>query len=291
MAYNNTTQLSGNRHFSIVGDRVLGGREELSRVQPRRSNGDAARGNSDRAARHHDLANVKSVFFLMFLFAVGYGVGPQFVRGIAKDGLPQALFAVIQCAAVSRGSLSSGEARRLRASARRRDSSRARRPFRPRWDLPLTPSTASGSLPTRRKRCSNAMPTAYAVTYIFGTIGSAMILAMLGPKLLGIDLVAACKEYEATLGGRRRLGGAGQAWHQYELRAYRVPEQGPDRRHDGGAGRKRETPEGARLFIERIRRGGAVQDAKIDDVLQCGRRGRDRRAPRAARGGTGGTGC
>lgn len=39
--------------------------------------------------------NVKSVFFLMFLFAVGYGVGPQFVRGIAKDGLPQAIFAVV----------------------------------------------------------------------------------------------------------------------------------------------------------------------------------------------------
>ena len=31
----------------------------------------------------------------MFLFAVGYGVGPQFVRGIATDGLPQAIFAVV----------------------------------------------------------------------------------------------------------------------------------------------------------------------------------------------------
>ncbi len=40
-------------------------------------------------------ANVKSIFFLIFLFAVGYGVGPQFVRGIAKDGLPQAGFAVV----------------------------------------------------------------------------------------------------------------------------------------------------------------------------------------------------
>ena len=38
---------------------------------------------------------VKSIFFIMFLFAVGYGVGPQFVRGIASDGLPQALFAVV----------------------------------------------------------------------------------------------------------------------------------------------------------------------------------------------------
>ena len=41
--------------------------------------------------------NVKSVFFLIFLFAVGYGVGPQFVRGIASDGLPQALFAAVVC--------------------------------------------------------------------------------------------------------------------------------------------------------------------------------------------------
>ena len=40
-------------------------------------------------------AHVKSIFFIMFLFAVGYGVGPQFVRGVATDGLPQAIFAVV----------------------------------------------------------------------------------------------------------------------------------------------------------------------------------------------------
>jgi len=32
---------------------------------------------------------LKATVFLMFLFAVGYGVGPQFVRGVAKDGLPE----------------------------------------------------------------------------------------------------------------------------------------------------------------------------------------------------------
>src|ERR1051326_8859314 len=41
---------------------------------------------------------LKATVFLIFLFAVGYGVGPQFVRGIAKDGVPQAVFAVVQCA-------------------------------------------------------------------------------------------------------------------------------------------------------------------------------------------------
>src|SRR5881394_312159 len=40
---------------------------------------------------------LKAFAFLMFLFAVGYGVGPQFVRGIARDGVPQAIFSVVQC--------------------------------------------------------------------------------------------------------------------------------------------------------------------------------------------------
>src|SRR6476660_8885328 len=40
---------------------------------------------------------LKAFSFLMFLFAGGYGVGPQFVRCIASNGLPQALFSVVQC--------------------------------------------------------------------------------------------------------------------------------------------------------------------------------------------------
>src|SRR6202008_4264249 len=40
---------------------------------------------------------LKPFFFLMFLFAIGYGVGPQFVRGIAQDGIPQAIYAAVVC--------------------------------------------------------------------------------------------------------------------------------------------------------------------------------------------------
>src|SRR6187551_4134130 len=40
---------------------------------------------------------LKATMFLMFLFAVGYAVGPQFVRGVARDGVPQALFSAVQC--------------------------------------------------------------------------------------------------------------------------------------------------------------------------------------------------
>lgn len=38
---------------------------------------------------------LKSTFFLLFLFAVGYGVGPQFFAGLSKDGPKQIIFALI----------------------------------------------------------------------------------------------------------------------------------------------------------------------------------------------------
>src|SRR3954468_11556637 len=45
-------------------------------------------------------SNVKSTFFLMFLFAVGYSVGPQFFRGLKGDGLQQVIFAFVICISV-----------------------------------------------------------------------------------------------------------------------------------------------------------------------------------------------
>ena len=38
---------------------------------------------------------IKSTFFLLFLFAVGYGVGPQFFQGLSKDGPKQILFSLV----------------------------------------------------------------------------------------------------------------------------------------------------------------------------------------------------
>src|SRR3984957_9676204 len=42
---------------------------------------------------------IKSVFFLLFLFAVGYGVGPQFFHGLRSEGMRQVLFATLVCGA------------------------------------------------------------------------------------------------------------------------------------------------------------------------------------------------
>lgn len=213
-------------------------------------------------------SNVKAVFFLMFLFAVGYGVGPQFVRGIAKDGLPQALFSVIQCvlclaapyAAAKIAGYDVGSAAGLFAGSQTISAS---------MGLATDAINRLGLPATETKALLDAMPTAYAVTYIYGTIGSAIILAMLGPKLLNIDLVAACKDYEQQLGGTAELGGPGSGWHQFALRAYRVADQG---RAAGMSVSQLEAlrPAGARLFIERIRRDGKIQEATLDDVLQPG---------------------
>ncbi|SAL71770.1 Aspartate/alanine antiporter [Caballeronia peredens] len=212
--------------------------------------------------------NVKSVFFLMFLFAVGYGVGPQFVRGIAKDGLPQALFSVIMCVlclaapylAAKIAGYDVGSAAGLFAGSQTISAS---------MGLATDAINRLGLPPDQAKALLDAMPTAYAVTYIYGTIGSALILAMLGPKLLGIDLVQACKDYEAKMGGGDARGGEGSAWHQFSLRAYRVMEGG---RVAGLTVAQTEAlePAGARLFIERIRRGGEIRDATTEDVLQAG---------------------
>jgi putative transport protein len=213
--------------------------------------------------------NVKSVFFLMFLFAVGYGVGPQFVRGIAKDGLPQALFSVVQCVlclaatfvAAKLAGYSVGSAAGLFAGSQTISAS---------MGLATDAINRLGLPADETKALLDEMPTAYAVTYIFGTIGSALILATLGPALLRIDLVAACKDYEATLGAtKEEPGGAGQAWHRYELRAYRIPVQGPAVGMTVGQA-EASAPVGTRLFVERIRHGGTIQEAKLDDVLQAG---------------------
>ncbi|MGF6963112.1 putative transport protein [Paraburkholderia sp. WC7.3g] len=212
-------------------------------------------------------ANVKSVFFLMFLFAVGYGVGPQFVRGIAKDGLPQALFSVIQCvlclvvpvAAAKIAGYDLGSAAGLFAGSQTISAS---------MGLATDAINRLGLPPDETKTLLNAMPTAYAVTYIFGTIGSAVILGILGPILLRIDLVAACKEYEARLSGGKELGGAGQAWHKFELRAYRIAPGAPIVGMTVAAA-EANAPDGARLFIQRIRRGGAILEATLDMELKA----------------------
>ena len=210
---------------------------------------------------------LKPTFFLMFLFAIGYGVGPQFVRSVAQDGIPQAVFAAVVClfclGAAYLGArwagYDVGSAAGLYAGSQTISASMGL----------ATDAINRLELPgDEAKKLLDAMPVAYAVTYIFGTIGSAIVLALFGPALLGIDLEAECKRYEEEFGGKKEVGGAGTAWHQFELRAFRVKEGVPV---VGKTARDAEAllPE-QRVFIQRIRRGDKIFDATGDTVILAG---------------------
>jgi putative transport protein len=118
------------------------------------------------------------------------------------------------------------------------------------------------------KRLLDSMPIAYAVTYMFGTVGSALVIALLGPALLRIDLVAACKDYEEKQGGSKELGGLGTAWHRWEMRAFRVQ---PGARVNGLRAIEAEAlvPQ-SRVFVQRVRRNGVIEEATADTVLREG---------------------
>jgi putative transport protein len=209
---------------------------------------------------------IKSTFFLLFLFAVGYGVGPQFFRGLGKEGPKQILFSVIVLAlcllapflCAKMAGLDMGYAVGLYAGSQTISAS---------IGVASDQITRLGLPAEQVKAYLDAIPIGYAVTYIFGTIGSAIVLAQIGPKLIGIDLPKACAEYEQQMGG----GQAGQdpgvfsTYRRVEVRAYRI---------DGSRGLTgkpvRELFPGLRIFVERIRRGEALIDADADSVLQPG---------------------
>lgn len=141
-------------------------------------------------------ATVKSTFFLLFLFAIGYSVGPQFVRGLRKDGLPQILFAAVVCllilgvtwaAAVIAG-FDAGSAAGLLSGAN---------------TISAVIGVATNTITQTGGDAAmiNNIPVAYAVTYIFGTAGTAWFLASMGPKILGVDLAEESRKYEAAHGG------------------------------------------------------------------------------------------
>src|SRR6201995_5040938 len=135
---------------------------------------------------------LKPFFFLMFLFAIGYGVGPQFVRGIARDGVPQAIYAVVVCVlCLAAGYLGAkfagydvGTAAGLYAGSQTISAS---------MGLATDAINRLGLPADKAKAILDSMPVAYAVSYLFGTIGSALVIALLGPWLLRINLPAACK--------------------------------------------------------------------------------------------------
>jgi putative transport protein len=210
--------------------------------------------------------NVKSIFFIMFLFAVGYGVGPQFVRGIATDGLPQAIFAVVVSVlclvsvyvASKIAGYDAGFGAGLLAGSQTISAA---------MGLATDAFNGLGLPPDKVKELADHMPVAYAITYIWGTIGTGVILSILGPKLLGVDLEAECKRYEKEMSVGAPSGGMQSAYRRTDIRAYKIGDRMPRGMTVAGA----EAHHGdARIFVQRLRRDGKLMEFTPTTVLQQG---------------------
>lgn len=143
---------------------------------------------------------MKSFFFMMFLFSIGYTVGPDFFRSLRGMGAKQALFAVLMsstCCGITlliaylmgyeKGATLGLFSGSQTCSALLGVGSEAIQ------KLGLPQEVLDRQL--------NIIPVCYAVTYIFGTLGTVVILGNFGPKLLGgLEKVKAqTAELEKTL--------------------------------------------------------------------------------------------
>ncbi len=209
---------------------------------------------------------VRSVFFLLFLFAIGYSVGPQFVQGLKSDGLPQLLFAVLQCGvslavvyAMARAlNYDLGEAAGLMAGSHTTTAA-----------LGVAGDAIEKTLlPVDAKNLAlQAMPVAYAVTYIFGTAGAAVFLAFIGPKILGVDLVEQCKQLEKKLNANPSESHSFSMAEKFDIRAYRVESE----KFIGKTVAEFESHFGSvRIFVERLRRRAELFRVTPSTILQNG---------------------
>ena len=216
---------------------------------------------------------IKDAFFLLFLFSIGYSVGPQFFQALRGDGLKQVGFACILCVfcllttwgVAKMMGYNVGEAVGLLAGAQTMSAI-----------LGVGTDTISSiaGTPEQKKAWVDVMPVCYAVTYVFGTIGSAYILANLGPVLLGG--LKKVKAETAELEKKMNQGGASSdpnyinALRPITFRAYKVD---ADLFNEPKSVKEVEDyfrKQDRRIFIERIRKDGKISDPTPDSMISRG---------------------
>ena len=129
-------------------------------------------------------ATAKSILFLLFLFSIGYSVGPQFFQAMKGDGLRWVVLAVFMCC-VGLGTafgvarflgLDAGFAAGMLSGALKKSPAIG------------TASEAISALPlpeAERTRLISHIAVADAVCYLFGTFGLIVFLSDIAPRLLG----------------------------------------------------------------------------------------------------------
>jgi putative transport protein len=134
-----------------------------------------------------------------------------------------------------------------------------------------TATTATSALaidPARASELAQHAATAYALTYLLGTVLVIWLLPLVGPWLMGVDLREECRRMEREMGLETTTSGPGMsAYQDVVTRAYKLSPEFAGRRV---ADLEALWPTGERAIIERLRRGDRVTDCQPDTVLEAG---------------------
>ena len=212
-------------------------------------------------------ATAKSVVFLLFLFAIGYEVGPRFVPAMKGDGWRFAALGVFMpmvgllaaWTVASQLGLDPGLSAGLLAGGLTESPAIG------------TASEAINNLPldaAAREVLVAHVGVAYALCYVCGALGVIFTCTVIGPALLRIDLRHEALALEAAYGITRTRKDVLSAWRPFETRAFRV--HGGSRAVGQTVASAERMAGDVRLFIHRLRRGEALLEAAPDTVLQDG---------------------
>jgi putative transport protein len=204
------------------------------------------------------------VFFVLFLFSIGYQTGPQFFRGLGRSALPQVGLALLLCGAVLASTFAlarmfgfdAGAGAGLLAGGLNASAAIG------------TAGDAIGGLsadPATKQALATSLAVAFAVTYLVGLLTEIFPLTTVGPWLMRVDLAAECGKLEAEMGVAS--GDLGVSTYQsVVVRAYGVPA--------GLEGRSVTEVERsfapARVFAERLRTPEGIVDPTPTTVLWTG---------------------
>ncbi len=209
----------------------------------------------------------KQLLFLLFMFGIGYSAGPGFVRGLRDAGWRWAVLGTVVPVA---GLLTAW------AMARLLDLELGYAAGMMSGGLTESPviGTASEAIralplpPEEKSRLIAQIPVADALTYLFGTVGVILFCGYIGPWLLRVDLKADGRRLETAMGFTREDDGIDSGWRMFAMRAYRLEAHHRVVGLTVASAERSVAP--ARLFVERIRRGGEIIDAQPDTVLRAG---------------------
>lgn len=207
---------------------------------------------------------VKTIFFSLFIFAIGYEVGPAFFNSLKKSGLKIVIFSVFFAAV---GLLTAyglfkafhvevGEAAGIVSGA-------------------LTQSAVLGTADSSLKevlsgaaltQAQSNMAVAYALTYVFGTIGVIIFIRNIAPMLCGVNLKEATKKKIEAINYKE--GGPGSdIVSLIKARAFAVDANAS---FDGKTVSQIETEQKDLLTVEKLIRAGKEIPVTGDTVLQTG---------------------